>query len=242
MTNWNYFETLNYLISKAPEGNVLSSEEYQQQFNYCQIQYMKKKLGLPEEYQPTAAISKSGYGISEKITSDLGKFVVVMGYNNSTPLVFSNGFAAVPTSPTSIFHIIGMTHTIKDESCENGSYLSPVEYVSRGEYQMRITGTLMKPTYEYAIVTRFDSKFSIEPRDIRIVNFDYIRSPKEIVMATTINSSTGEEEYDSVNSVESEWNVTNNYDILSIILEKIGINLRSQEIIQEAMLMEQKGV
>lgn len=234
MTNWNLYTIGNYIIGKYPSGNAFNSEEFEQQFNYCQILYLKKQLGLPEEYQPQMPTHRFGYGLTSKSINDLEKFIVTHGYNLSTPFQFTNGVA---TKPSDLFYWIGMS---KPEVEDNIRFNLPIELISRSEFNMR-KGSLLKATNEYPVVTLLGGQIAIDPITIKSVNFNYIKYPTPIVVATTINGTTGEEEYDAANSTESEWSEVCNYDILALMLQKIGINIRSAEVVNFGINLEQKG-
>jgi hypothetical protein len=235
MTNWDLYKTANYIIGKYPSGNAFNSDEFEELFNYCQILYLKKLIGLPEEYQPMNPTQTKGYGITSLLNFIPQEFVVTKGFNVSSPFAFNNGTALIPNN---FFHWIGMTTLNQDG---DHVFMSIVELVSRAEYDTRRASLLKAPSIDYPIASMGNGNIYINPISIKSANFDYIRYPNDIVVATTINSTTGEEEYNAGGSTESEWTDVANYDILAIMLQKIGVNIRSVDVINYGLQTEQKG-
>ena len=73
-----------------------------------------------------------------------------------------------------------------------------------------------------------------------MVDFTYIKFPTKPVFAYTITN--GYVEYDSVNSVELEWDEVNQLDILYILLSDLGVVATKADVFQISEKVKTKGI
>ena len=85
-----------------------------------------------------------------------------------------------------------------------------------------------------------NQRIYIFPDTINAVDFHYYRMPVQPVFAYTVTND--ELIYDSGSSTEFEWPETCHMDLIRILFSYLGINLRSQEIVQYAEMQKTKGI
>jgi hypothetical protein len=238
VTTWDLFQLCNFITNKEQSGNSYDTDEFTRVFNETSDRHHKSKLGLPEQYNPNIPLTTQGYAVTRKVLEDLKPFVVTLGYNTSQALKFVNGVAQIPSGYS---YFISMTYRkiISAPGCAVTYTDHPVEPVDEGEFSIRMGSVLTPISLDYPIVRTIDNDFFIYPETIERISFSYIKEPTQAVIATTIVDD--EEVFDPVNSVESGWDDTNMYDILALILQRVGVNLRSQEIVGYGTQSEIKG-
>ena len=88
---------ISFILSDRKPDLVLTAGEFERILHVCQLKQFKRKIGLPEEYQPGTAIPAQVYEISKVITDDLAPFKVIMGGDNPPLNVDDKGEATLPS-------------------------------------------------------------------------------------------------------------------------------------------------
>ena len=232
MNNGDIYNILNYFANKEQSGNTFNKDEYQDMLNNGSLKLLKKRLGMPEEYQLQTAYTQQGYANTTRILVDLASFVTISN------ITYSSGSA---NTPTDMAYPISLEYERASTECAGEMESINVEMVNRGELIMRKSSALKPISYEYPVYT-LESGINIYPKTIPTSEFTYIKYPTQAVIVFDTNEETGEEEYNASASTELEWNDLAKLDIISIILAGIGLNLGSSEIIQVAESYKTKGI
>lgn len=233
MNNWTIYQIVNYLINKEQTGNTFNAEEFQMILNHSSLKLFKRRLGMPEEYQMQTAYTQQGYANTTRILVDLEDFI------KRENLTYTSG---ITNNPTDMEYPIGMKYKQANVNCTEGYKSIIVELVNAGELIMRESSSLKEISYDYPVYEIANGTLRIYPNTIQHTDFTYLKTPLQAVFATTTNATTGEEEYDASSSTELEWNDLAKLDIISIILASVGLNLRSNEILQTAEMYKEKGL
>lgn len=239
MNNWDLYKITNYLLNKSEVGNAFTPEQFELMLNHSSLKLFKRRLGMPEEYQLQSAFTQQGYAITTRMLIDLSDFVVSMDGTAFPNLKFVSGRTPVPEF---MEYPVGMIYKLPSDSCDVGYEARTVELISEAEYTIRKTSKLKNISFTYPVYRFVGDEIFIHPKEITTVDFSYLKTPKEAKVILTTNSTTGELEYDTLNSVELEWNDLAKIDIISIILASAGLNIRSQEVLQTAELYKTKGL
>jgi hypothetical protein len=224
---------------------VLISGENGQQFNYspedycdllhlAQLKHFKRKLGLPEEYQPGMPAPRQAYEITQKITEDIRHFKVMKGWGVSTPLFLTNGVLSYPVDyfyPSSLSY----NYPIGEEFLERN-----IDILSDKEYADITTSVLKKPDAFFPVCNMQATFIRFAPKLTSGINIAYLRLP--IKPFWKVIDNDGFYEYDHSNSVNLEWDDINIIDIIVIMLGDLGIPLNSQNIVQYSQNLKEKGV
>lgn len=220
---------------KNPAINIVP-EQWDILLHLAQLKHFKRKIGLPEEYVPGAPIPAQVFEITQKISDDLIPFTFHMGRAGTPPLyVSSNGEA---TTPTDMYYPATMTYNL----IKPGGGVEPrmVDIVNDKEWQDLTTSYICNPTKRFPIANFKKDYIRFDPKNLQMVDFTYIKFPTKPVFAYTITN--GYVEYDSVNSVELEWDEVNQLDILYILLSDLGVVATKADVFQISEKVKTKGI
>lgn len=212
---------------------IANNIEFSDQLHYAQLKYFKSKIGLPEEYTPGMPLPKEAFEITKRITEDLRRFKVIMGWEEETPLVVdSKGNASYPADY--YYPSVMSYNLIKDKIYER-----EIEFLSDAEFTKRTTSFSEKPTEWFPVVNLQSSNIRIFPKSINLTNFIYLRLPIKPFYA--VKTDRGFVEYDSAKSTELEWNDISIIDIISLLLSNIGISIKSGELLAYSEKLKIQG-
>lgn len=210
MNNWDIYNLVNYIINKEQTGNTFNSAEFQQVLRKCSFDLIVKLASM--------------YGRNTTVNNELKPFI-----ERDKQINLSSGFGVIPSD---YYYHLSTYYDFIVAGCPPLLQEIPVELVDLVEFQSRKSGFYVQADEDYPIMSFDESRVKMFPKTIKSIKMTYIRIPIDPVVATTINQTTLEEEYDAVNSVELEWGTDAKYEIVSMILAYVGINLRSPEIVQ----------
>lgn len=252
-----------YTANKAQVGGTIAPREYNMLLSACNILLLKKKIGLPEEYQPGAPFSRQQFESGQSNTDSLSPFKVYMGVAGTMPLsIDSNGYAPVP--PDYFYHS-ALSYLYIPTGCDPVPEPRQINIVTDGEWDDLIGNAIKSPTLRYPIANYQAGFIRFAPINLQRAQYIYIRYPNTPVydyyisadeeevflpagtshlLAVGETGSQGQVTGTTVNSltVEPEWNETGKLEIASMILERMGVNMRDMAVIQEANKQIQAGV
>lgn len=219
-------------FSKSDAINTqLSDKTLNRLIDGASLKQLKRKMGLPEQYQPGQPLSAQAYEVTPIISHDLEPFKRTKGWKDEPALsVDSDGFILLPSD---YFYYSSMIHTA------NG-VRRHFEFMPDEEFEKRIGDPLIGPNERNPIANIQFGYIRIAPTTITEVSMTYIKRPDKPVYATkTVN---GYREYDPVNSVELEWDDVNRLDIIYIMLYDLGINMQRGDLVNYAQKYQQQGI
>lgn len=222
---------VNFQVNKHQSGNTLNAEEYNACLKYANIEYMRVVLGLPESYQPGAAIPKIGAEQTEVISNRLKNFKVWLGAPGTARLPINK--TGIANLPTDYVHY----SSIRYEKSDGTSVV--VEVLNDQFLEDRLSDSLKKPTLKHPVANIFNDKIMFYPNGLSRVHFKYYRVPKTPYYAVTI--SEDEEIYDPSKSIELEWPEIDHNNIVPFILEYVSNNLRDTFEYQNAVRRKLQG-
>jgi len=218
----------------SPATGELAKEQFNILARTGNLMHFKKKIGLPEEYQPNAPVTRQVYEVTTKISQDLSPFKVVMGENNTAPLMINaNGIATIPTDlyyPSSLIFKYVHDTIVKNRF---------VDILTDKEYDRRISSAVEYPTKYFPVCNFQDGYIRFTPKDLQYANFTYLRYPVDPEYKVTVID--GQNVYDAVNSVQFEWNRVNIIDIIHLMLETIGVHIGKGIVYQYAEKLKKEG-
>lgn len=233
MTLFEMYELMELILNKDYSGNMLTPDRFNQLIKVVNIDKFKKKFGLPEEYQPGRPIPKEYAEITLKNTDDLKIFKVVPLLNSPCP----GGLLPYPGDYAHRDEIIyNETVTIDGVST---IMPRPIEILREFHASSRRGNFTKMPTRRHPIAVMRSNGIQIYPITITAVDFAYWRWPADPVFA--YNQHEGYITYNSAASVEFEWPIDIHLDLVRMMLEYMGVNLREAEIVQYANTKIQQG-
>lgn len=233
MNNYDILKLARYIAGARMPGSTLSQEMFGLLLDAAQMKHYKRRIGLPEAYQPGNPTPSVSFDITQKITDDLRRFKVEMG-DTEAPLMVVNGRAQIPANyyyGSSFLYKYVRNYTIKYKK---------VEVLNDKQLDERLASTIIYPTLKNPVVNFQSDYLRVFPRQIQYLDFTYLRRPvTPIIKTITLN---GVAAYDEANSVELEWDDINKIDILHIALGDMGIEMKKPEVLQYSELHKSQGI
>ena len=226
---------ISFILSDRKPDLVLTAGEFERILHVCQLKQFKRKIGLPEEYQPGTAIPAQVYEISKVITDDLAPFKVIMGGDNPPLNVDDKGEA---TLPSDFFYPSALTYKYIKESGE--IVLREVELLSDKEYNKRLASFVKRPSRKFPVGNICGNKIRFYPYTLKFVDMVYLCVPPKPVYGTSYGK--GYQKYDPATSTELLWNDVNIIDIISLFMNELGLNIPSSDLIAYSNQNKQTGI
>ena len=212
---------VSYALEKKAPGIELPQNKFEQLLHQAQLMQFRRKLGIPEQYDPRAP---QGFEVNKIITSDLEPFKVIMG-DKTMELKVKNGYADLPKD-----YYYPSTMRLRQVKAGVESWRK-VDILSDKEFDDRVASALLNPSLRFPVANFQAGVIRIAPMIIKSIYFVYLRLPKKPVYAVKFNR--GFAEYDPANSTKLEWNDVNILDIIAIMLnELLQVQITMQEIQQ----------
>lgn len=234
LTLWKQWELVNYIANKDYQGNVITPEQFAELVKVVNMDLFKVKMGLPEDYQLGAPLSRQYLDANQTFTDET-KFLKRFVPNQSAIATT----AGVVDYPSDYFRFNAM-HYNYQRNIDGVATVIPktVEMLTEDEYSDRAGNFTKQPTTKNPVcVTRVDGIY-VYPATIVSVGFAYIKYPVEPIF-----SYIQEAGYITVgvSPTEYEWPEVLLMDLTSRILGYIGINIREQELQQYSEMKKAKG-
>jgi hypothetical protein len=232
MTLFEMYDLMGLIVNKDYSGNIITPIRFRQLVKAVNIDYFKKKFGLPEEYQPGRPIPREYVDITLKNTDDMRPFKVYLQATQSP--------TGLLPFPSDYAHRDSLKYN-RTVSIMRVNVVIPrkIEILRESQADDRLGNHTKQPTEHYPIAVVRNTGIQIYPVTITSVDFSYLRWPIDPVFSYT--QSAGYITYDAVNSVEFEWPKDCHTDLVRMMLEMIGIRLREAEIVQYAQTKIQQG-
>jgi len=233
MTLFETYEFINFILNKDYGGNVVSPDQFGKLSISASLDLFKRKLGLPEDFQLGAPITREYIDANKMQTADLKHLKVREGSKT-----VAAGIIAYPSDYCVDDAIRYFYQRNVDGSSE--TIIRPVEILTEAKYGDRAGSWIKRPTTRNPVgVIRADGIY-IHPNTIAVVDFNYYKYPTAPVFA--YNQETGYITYDESGSTEFDWPDRLHMDLARIILGYVGINMRDDALMQYAEMKKQQGV
>ncbi len=233
---------VNFRLNKEQSGRSMTEDQYNLILQVINVEYMKWKYGLPEEYQPGSPIPRQFWEATQKITDDMRWAKVKMGGQEGGQMVVdTNGIAQIPSN---YLHYSSIWFNYLKNNPECGKPASkkvfPVEVLFDDQVGDRITHPVKGPTLKYPFCCFYNDYIEFWPKTLGNVEFTYIRIPTTPVYAYTVVND--EPVYNAAASVQLEWPVDCHADIANLIVGLASENLRDQFMKQVSTERRERGV
>ncbi len=218
------------IIGDKKPDYTINVEQLNRVLELVNLRIFKRKLGLPEGYNPQHPEAAEAYG---RTMDELKQFKVDMG-TKSPPLVMVNGFAK---NPVDFFYPLSM---LSKQISHNTVKYGRIDMLSELQFQERLPSSITKPTLRDGIARFNDGEIQVLPVEIQYVLFSYYRIPRTPVYAVTY--ANGYAEYEPKTTVEFEYDSVTVIDAIPMILQELGFSIPSQEVLTYSQKLENKGV
>lgn len=229
MTLLEIINIINFIVGDRSPDIGFTPKRFGQMLHIASLKHYKRKLGLPEEYQPGMPLPRQAFDITQKITEDMRGFKIELSGNNM--LKFYNGKAAYPDR---YYYPSSMSAVREDGG------MKKVTFVTDQRMDEMMGNYVDIPSYEYPVATFQNDYIQIAPESITKAKFVYLRLPEKPVYSVKVIN--GVSVYDSQNSTQFEWDEVNQIDIMAILLSDLGISLRREDVMQVAEKHKIQGI
>jgi len=233
MTLFQIYELLQYITNKDYEGNVIKPDQFGQLIKVADLDMFKRKIGLPEDYQLGAPISREYIDANKIATTDIRHLKV-----------------RVPTQSSSLGYItFPANYCVEDALRYNyqrnvdgaaTTITKAIEVLTEDKYGDRAGNWTKKPTDKNPVCVIRQDGIYIYPATVSVVDFNYYRYPTEPVFA--YNQESGYITYDAGGSTEFDWPKRLHMDLTRIILSYIAVNLREADVVAYAEAKKKEGI
>jgi hypothetical protein len=264
LTTENILDYCNFVANKEQSGNTLTPVEFNKVLQVCNLKYFKKKVGLPEEYQPGMPLPRQQFEITQSNSDSLSPFKKFMGQNDTDPLyIDSAGYATLPSDY--YYHSsCSYIEAINKPDCTPELKPRIVEVVTDAQWDVIMSSPIRPPSKKYPIMNYQSGFIRFAPVDLKQVSFIYLRYPttpcydyyidayggyiylqegQKYTLQTGEQGSSGQTS-GTVTSLsrELEWNEIGKIDIANLVLQHIGINLREGQLFQYSEKVLKEGI
>ncbi len=259
MININsFYQSFNDLANPAVTGDSYSPDQFNRELPIVVISAIRRHLGLPENYAPAMPQPAIAYEKTQMITDELLEL-------KTTADLFVNsvGLALLPTDyyyPSSVNYWVQLKKQAlemptmqlsKDECCDQKPILKPspyyteqkrVDILNDDEFNTMAASKLHAPSMLYP-KCRFYDKTHLEfaPKNLFMVKFTYVRLPKVPKWNYVVDVNTLLPVFTAIGSQDIELPVSMTDTLRSMMLQRLGIPQRENELYQYGTQLKQQG-
>lgn len=235
------YNLCNYITNKEQMGNTINASEFNTVLYAVNIDFFRQRYGLPQEYVPGQPLPKMSYEITQKIIDDLSHFKVRMGIDVAAMVVDNQGRANIPSD---YVHFSSARYNmIKDNVCGTVNLKArTIEHLSDAQLGDRLGNSIKMPTLRNPVYATFNNYFQFYPKNLKYVEFTYLRMPRTPIYSIVVDPNTDLEVYNPTTSVHLEYPEDCFTEIVTLCLGYIAPNLRSPDIMQYSQQLKEKGI
>lgn len=240
MVNVNDFKRFVELLINKNQGGNPTPSGFNSAMQQASWELFVKRYGTPAEYQPGRPISRVHWQATQKVTDDMKQFL-----RQSWLAVGADGRMAYPSD---YVHV----SSIRYRYYENPDVCTPsaqtnvvptyvkVAILSDDTVAGRLSSSLIHVNKKKPICSFYDGYVQYYPTDLRMVNFNYLRSPAVPVWGYTLVS--GRPVYDPATSVDPEWPDEVMNELALMTCQFLGVYLKDGEVTQWTQYKLNEGV
>ncbi len=241
MNVWEIYQLINTWINKDQSGRSFTVEQFNIALQAIDIDFLKLKYGLPEDYKPGQPIPRQAWQVTQKITDDLRHLKVILGGRGNPLLkVDTDGYANIPED---YIHYSSLRYdkTVNSECGETNEETSVViEELVDDKFDARLQSKIKKPYTKYPICRFNNDHIEFRPKNIRFVIISYIRMPIPGILVCT-EDSNNDLVYDPINSRQIEWPADMHTDVANRIYLWLSVSIQNQLSAQAANARKNEG-
>jgi hypothetical protein len=234
MTNKDLYDLILYAGNKENFGGYLNATQFQTQLVSANIVLLKELLGITNDYNFGAPVSRRQKGLSTILDDATNLF------KKKGQITFTSGIGSLPAD------------YFKYDSVRTTNSVGEVEMLFSGEVGERLSNYIDVPTTTFPVCEIIGKSAHIYPTSIPTADIIYYRYPISPVFDYYVSAvgeiiylANGETheltagEIDSAGntsgiftsaSVELEWGDSEKIDIAWIVIKNMGINLSRQDL------------
>lgn len=214
------FRLVNFISDKDGRGYIAPAK-----FNLlaktCQLEFVSSRLGNIKQVLQDG-VSPVGFKSSRRLDVDLRPFLygpVTIPIDNQGNFNYPYGF-------------------MWPDSWQKIDF-TPITEIQSDEYPAKKINVIAPPSVDYPIIIFNNPNGFIDPYQIGSFKMSYVKYPPDPVWGYTVVND--EPVYNPATSTDFTLGNISFMDITVLILEKVGINLNSDQVAQFAQLKIQQG-
>lgn len=246
-TNIQIYNLVKFLINKEAISSYINVNDFNLLLNQSNILLLKEKLGLSNDYQLLAPVSRKQKGLSTISDDEIRQFKV------KGNLSFSSGIASLPNN------------YFKYDTIRVSGALEPVEVLSSGELSKRLSDAIDAPDAEFPAAEIIGSSVYIYPTTITAASLVYYRYPNAPSISYYVDAdgnviplaegvtymlqsgeigSGGETAGNNIVSttVEHQWGEECAIELGYIIAKNLGVNVSRADVFQASDKIIKEGI
>jgi hypothetical protein len=225
------FNLVNYILNKEQFTGKLKKEDFNTLAEFVVYESIRERYGISEMAFKQGQVRDISRETSRNMTDDLRVLKVWMG-GKTVPMlqVTSQGIAEFPSNYLH-YSSFRYQHVYTYSGTEKIKY-SEVEVLFDNELGDRLSNPNRTPTNRAPVVVLFSDYMQFYPKDLRYVDFTYLRKPIPPVYATTTAVVNNEdvETYSNLLSTQLELPEDMHMDFVRLMCAQIGVHLRANEV------------
>jgi len=236
MNNGKIWDIVHAVVKKESRGNIIKPDRFTDILQQCNAEYYN------QQYEK--------WGLSQTSTDSMRPFVVL-----DETVALTTGSATISTGLASTYK-----HAI---AARNAANEAKIDILTPNNWNEWIGDALMTGTATYPIMTMDSTTIKVFPTTITSIKFSYLKASTDPFFDYYIDANykvqyltEGQTAYTlqtnevyrtgatsgsfTSTSVDLEWDYIDIVNIISMILEKLGVGMSAPDITQYAMALEQK--
>jgi hypothetical protein len=241
VTIWDVYEYNLLRLNKDQSGRSITIPQFNLAAVIASYEYFKLKVGLPEQYQPGKPFPAQAWQVSKKITDDMQHLLKWMGGPDNPQMnIDKYGIAELP-SDYFAFSSCYYNYVVQNSCDDIDTKPKEVDFLTDAEWSDRLNSVIVPPELEYPVAKMGAGKIQFAPRNLKKVDFTYLREPAAPVLAFTYDANN-DYVYDAANSTQFDFPQVCLPDIANLIFAVMSGNLKSQLDIQLAEQRKVQGI
>lgn len=193
------FQKVKYIANKSGWNGYISPADFNLLWNRAELRFFNDKYKL--------------YGSTKRIDDTLSKVL-------SPPIVITVDGAGSYTFPADMLHEAAITHTY------NGTQVQVTEWMS-DRLANKLSSSYDAPTAEFPIYVRYATTLQFYPITLGNALLTYLKQPVKSVWGYTLVANRPV--YNAGTSVQPVWSENDLDQIVYMVLQDIGVNMRDGE-------------
>lgn len=224
-------------IANKEQSGAWSPAQYNTVFAAVNYDFLKWRVGLPENYtvgNPQAAIA---WQVSAKITDDVKDLIVKKDIT-----IDGNGYFPIPDD---YFAFSSWRYRyIENSECDEQPFFKDykIDVLSDNELNEVLDNTITPPTLTYPKSAYYSYGLKVYPESISKILCTYLRIPKTPKWTFTIVDDEPVFNPSDLTLQNFEYAPSCLVDIANLCMIKLGVNLREETLVQYGMTRQKEGV
>ena len=232
--NTIYELVASVMLNKKQAGSF-TIEQFNTACLSANLDFLKYRVGLPENYQLGAPFAPISYQVTQKITDDVRQHIVIADITKN-----ANGYFVIPDDYFA-FSSLRYRYILNKDCGEQPDWQDiDIQVLSDGEYNVRLRSTIIPPELKYPVANYYSYGILVKPDEINRIKLTYLKVPQTPIWNYTLVDD--QPVFDPTGSVDFDYPVSCTTDIAVLVGKLLGLNLLMSEVTQFLEQRQVKGI